>query len=214
MSDYLELTSDASYVVFRALSDMESPIVQLRRDLINLDRVEHYIASPSSSYDAEVRLRDYRDGWEQEPTLANVTATREWLEQKLLVRRRSFNVLCGTILMIAQNGLKLVIGPPSLWAAYKAQALTKKGESLLEEIWHGRNQATHVEGLAAGKETDRYFRGLELRYGPSFSTARNGEFIPELILRDVLGWIGLTLIDSERGSYSKDMLRVAQLFNR
>jgi hypothetical protein len=118
------------------------------------------------------------------------------------------------MLMIAQNGVKLVLGPPNKWKSLRGQVRSIKGECVLDVIWHGRNQAAHVEGLTIGGESDLYFKDLERRLGSDFAVSTHGDFMPEVLVRDLLGWSEAESFGYRSPRYLSDMTALGKLVGR
>jgi hypothetical protein len=221
MQDYLNSTERARHALWSGVLEAEEPIGQSKRDLVLLDRLYEAVLSPSDSdpSDLNLRTRLFRDQWGCEPTPDAIKEAREWTSTYLTERRRSVSVLCGAILMIAQNGVKLVVGAPAVWQPLQNRIMSWKGEAVLPAIWHGRNQAAHVEGLILSQPSGVYFTELERRLGQRYSCLTNGDFIPELMVREVLGWIptiedSVQSRDAVRTSYGGDMFAIGALVGR
>jgi hypothetical protein len=220
MQDFLESTTWAADPVFRTISESRDPIFKLNLSLQHLTNLESYLQGIDRNGRGEWHLEFFKKEWEDEPTLENARKWRSWVEEHLAAKRRGASILCGTILLIAQNGIKTVLGPPNSWRHLRGRVRSLRGECVLEAIWHGRNQAAHVEGLTPNGESDLYFKALEQRLGPQFSTATNGDFISELVVRDILGWIGWKMEEvyypghNGPNPYPADMLALAKLVGK
>lgn len=220
MKAFLETTSWAVGSVFAAINDSKEPIDELDRSLQNLTNLESYLQGVDPNERGKWHLEFFKKEWEQEPTLENVHKCQTYLKEQSVAKRRSVSILCGTVLLTAQDGIKTVLGHPSNWRGLRGQVRSLRGECLLDAIWHGRNQAAHVEGLSSGGSSDLYFRALEQRLGPEFSTATNGDFISELVVQNVLGWIGWrheeVYYPGHNGPppYSSDMLALGALVGK
>jgi len=219
MEDYLNATSFAVGPLFRAISEIKEPLAELERDLLHLELLLEELLEGEAA-PKEWRIQLYKKNWGDEATPENVRAWSQWLEENIEARKSSRTVMCASILLIAQNGIKKVLGSPREWSQHKGTALTKTDDCILQAIWHGRNQAAHVEGLTPGKADEIYFRMLEQEYGPMFSLETNSEFISEAILKNVLGWIDWStselFVEGWDGKmpYARDMLRLGALVGK
>ncbi len=189
MKDYLANTDWAVSPLLRAIGDSREKINKWDLSLQHLRNLESYLEGIDPNGRGEWHLRFFTQEWGDEPTPANVNKRVIYAEEQLVARRRSRSILCGSVLLIAQNGIKTVLGPPSAWRHMRGQMLSLRGHCILDAVWHGRNQAAHIEGLTAGGPSHLYFTDLEHRFGPQFSIDTNADHIAELIVRDVLGWI-------------------------
>lgn len=214
MRDYLKVTSDAFGTLAKAIRSMKSPMERLQRERQLLQQCEDYLNDNDSDGRGYAAFSYVSDNWGKELTLTDAAKFLRGVDERILANGQSVRVLCGSMLMIAQNGVKLVLGPPSKWKSLRGQVRSIKGECVLDTIWHGRNQFAHVEGLTIGGESDLYFKDLERRLGSDFAVSTNGEVIPELLVRDVLGWLENESFGYRSSRYLGDMMALGGLVGR
>lgn len=214
MEDYLEATSDASRALFGAVNELKRKLPEFELSLIHLKNLQKYLSGFDPNGRGEWHLDFFRQEWEAEPTEENVSSNIEWTEDCLAAKRQSISVLSGSILILAQNGIKKVLGAPSVWNSHINTVRSPKGFCVLEAIWYGRNQSAHVEGLRPGNASHTYFQDLERRLGADFSLRNNAEFIPVHVVDDVLGWFDTGLQSRDemgRTRFEQDMIAIGRL---
>lgn len=219
MSDYLGQTERAYRALFDALSDMREPVHQWERNVILLEDTGNYLTGIDRVGRGDWYLHYFREVWEEEPTPEAVQKWKAWNSDMLAAAKSSANVICGSMLMIAQNGVKLVLGKPSSWSSFQNQVISNCGECVLQAIWHGRNQMAHVEGLKRNGDTYKYFTSLKSRRGVEFDVDLNFDSMPERMVCDILGWVDPLTHRQLRGNdwrfkFEGDMLALGALVGR
>jgi len=188
MKDYLSSTGDAISPMFNSIRDNYEKIFQLKIDIHHWVHLENYIKGNDHNGYGPRNYEEWIKDMGEEPTVDSVLFWRGKLEDMLIARNETINILCSSILMIAQNGIKLVVGKPSIWRAHESTLLSSQQECLLNAIWHGRNLGAHVEGLSENTPSYRYFSGLKERRDIDL-LSNSCDHPCQVIVKDLLGWI-------------------------
>lgn len=218
MKDYLESTGDALSPMFNSIRDSSSRLFDLGISIHNWVHLENYLLGNDHNGRGPQNFDDWKRDMGEDPTVESVRFWRAKLESMAEARRETIDILCSSILMIAQNGIKLVLGRPALWKAHEGKVLSSQKECVLGAVWHGRNLGAHVEGLKPGTPSFAYFedvksrRGVDLRWPSS-------PYPCKYIVKDLLGWIELHDLpmkdilhtESYPSPYIQDMTRVGAL---
>jgi len=218
MTDYLNSASDTVSTLFGAIQDCSNKEFEQDIEVQHLRHLESYLLNTGDPTTWGKRnFEDWKkrnDG--ESPSIEDVRAVRDTLEELVDARRQTIEIMCASILMIAQNGVKLVLGAPSVWKRHEGVVLSSQNECVLCAIWHGRNLAAHVEGLKKGTPSFRYFEDIKQRRGIDLKLRASHPC--RYILKNLLGWIELHDLfpdDSERqiypSPYRLDMTRIGQL---
>lgn len=218
IKDYLESTSDAVSPMFNAVRDSSIRIFQLKIDIHHWVHLENYILGGDHNGRGPRNFAAWRKDMGEDPTVETVRFWRGKLEAMLEARMEAVNTLCASILMIAQAGIKLTLGPPNAWKRHEGTVISSQNECLLRAIWHGRNLAAHVEGLTPGTPSYKYFNDLATRRGIDLLN-RQTPFPCRYVVKDLLGWIETYALpvkdtvhaDSYPSPYVQDMMRVGAL---
>ena len=218
MKDYLSSTGDAISPMFNSIRDSYEKIFQLKIDIHHWVHLENYIKGNDHNGYGPRNFEEWVRDMGEDPTVENVLFWRGKLEDMVIARNETINILCSSILMIAQNGIKLVVGKPSNWREHENTLLSSQQECLLSAIWHGRNLGAHVEGLSENTPSYRYFKVLKERRDLDV-LSDSCKYPCQVIVKDLLGWIythDLKLKDSIHteiwpSPYIHDMERIGGL---
>jgi hypothetical protein len=218
MKDYLRLTSDSISPMFRLIQDSLEKIFRLDIDIHHLLHLENYLLGREHNGCGPMNHDRFEKEYGEPPTVA---AARRWQGELASWRdatNETMNIMSGSILMIAQAGIKRVLGAPSSWKQWEGAVMSSQQECVLKAIWHGRNLAAHVEGLSVGTPSYKYFEDLKNRKGIDL-LAPSSKYSCTYILRDVLGWIDTDRLpikdtvhtDHWPSPYTQDMQRIGKL---
>jgi hypothetical protein len=217
MKDYLQSTGDAVAPIFNAVEDSYGRLFKLDIDIHHWVHLENYLHGREHNGWGPKNFSDWRRDMGEDPTVESVLYWRGQLEAMRDARREAINTLCASILMIAQTGIKLVLGAPKAWKQYEDTVMSSQNECILKAIWHGRNLAAHVEGLSVGTPSHKYFEGLVNRRGVDL-LAPATQSPCTYVVREILGWIDtrrLPIKDvvhkSYESPYIQDMTRIGAL---
>jgi hypothetical protein len=221
MKVYLESTSDALSPMFNSIRDSSSRLLDFETSIHHWVHLENYLVGNDHKGWGQKNFDDWKKDMGEEPTIESVQFWRAKLESMAEARRETVNILCASILMIAQNGVKHVLGQPALWKAHEGKVLSSQNECVLSAIWHGRNLGAHVEGLKTGTPSFDYFENVKTRRGLDLGSPSSGGYPCKYIVKDLLGWIELhdlpvkdTLhTESYTPPYVQDMMRLGALAN-
>lgn len=190
---------------------------ELNSYILDYIYLENYLLDKDHNGRGPSMFNEWLKAMEEEPTIKNVQHYRNQLINLRDATKETINTLCTSVLMIAQNGIKLTLGKPNDWAKCNGTLLSSQGECLLQAIWHGRNLGAHVEGLKAGTLSYKYFEDLASNRGINLLDP-NCEAPSEIILKDLLGWIKLydlqvkdTIHDCYPSPFMQDMTRIGKL---
>ena len=218
MKDYLENTGNATSSLLNTISNSIERIFHLDTDIQQWVNLENYLNGSEHNSWGPHNFEEWVKDMEEEPTVESVQYWRSRLENMVSVQNETINTLCSSILLIAQNGIKLTLGSPASWRIHNNQLLSSQNECLLQAIWHGRNLAAHVEGLKPNHPSAQYFREIETRLNIDL-TSQVSLYPSKVILTDLLGWIDLhklkikdtTHADNWASPYTQDMVRIGAL---
>lgn len=220
MKDYLESTGDALSPMFNSIRDSSARLFDLGISIHHWVHLENYLLGNDHNGWGPKNFDDWKKDMGEEPTVESVRFWRAKLEAMAEARRETIDILCASILMIAQNGIKLVLGRPALWKLHEGTVLSSQNECVLCAVWHGRNLGAHVEGLKAGTPSFAYFEDVKSRRGLDLKSP-SSKYPCKYIVKDLLGWIevhDLPLKDilhtaSYPSPYVQDMMRVGAIAN-
>ncbi|MFA0718306.1 hypothetical protein AB4622_20115 [Vibrio splendidus] len=209
MKDYLNGTSDTVNHLHNRIKFEISKFSDIDSNLAAFDAAESYIrhghVAGKETYERE--FSSY--------TADEIAYWKQSLIDSFTGSQVAIDTMSASILMIAQNGIKLVFGSPRTWDAHKGVELSSKGECLFQTIWHGRNLAAHVEGLNTSGLSYQHFQDVELRKNIDL-LSNSANYQSRYIVRELLGWI-----ESEydprvheingQSAFHQDMLRIGTL---
>lgn len=215
MKDYLESTGDAISPMFNAIRDSSSKLFDLGNSIHHWVHLEKYLLGNDHDGWGPKNFEDWKKDMGEDPTIESVRFWRAKLEAMAEARRDTINTLCASVLMIAQNGIKLVLGRPALWRAHEGKVLSSQNECVLSAIWHGRNLGAHVEGLSPGTPSFAYFEDVKSRRGVDLKST-SSKYPCKYIVKDLLGWIELqdlpvkdsVHMESHPSPYVQDMVNI------
>lgn len=218
MQDYLECTTDAILPMFNAIRDSSVKAFELDTSMQHWVHLENFLLGQPHNGWGPVNFEDWKKDMGVDPTVDSVRFWRAKLEAIVAARHETINVLCSSILMIAQNGIKLVLGRPNSWRSLEGTLLSSQNECLLKAIWHSRNLGAHVEGLSAHTPSFAYFEDIKNRRGIDLK-ASTTKLPCKYVVKELLGWIetdALPIADTLhtvhfRSPYTQDMIRIGQL---
>ncbi|WP_350225406.1 hypothetical protein [Vibrio parahaemolyticus] len=217
MSEYLDSIEGAVRPMLDTINASYNSLSRLDIDIQQWIHLENYLLGKEHNGYGPSNFEAWVRDMEEEPTVESVQYWRNQLVASTEATKETINTLCASVLMIAQNGIKLTVGNPNKWASSKGMLLSSQGECLLEAIWHGRNLGAHVEGLSAGKPSHTYFVDLASRRGVNLLDP-NYQMPCETIVKDLLGWVKLydlkakdTIHDSYPSPFVQDMMRIGTL---
>ena len=219
MKDYLSNTGDATASLFSTINSIIDKTYRADIDIQHWIHLENYLNGKEHHGYGPRNFDQWVKDMDEQPTVDSVQYWRGQLENTISIHNETINTLCSSILLIAQNGIKLTLGPPSSWKAHKNELLSSQNECLLQAIWHGRNLAAHVEGLSPNTPSKQYFDEVEKRLQIDL-TSQASQNPSKIIVTDLLGWIDLyklkikDTIHSDKSwvsPYSQDMVRIGAL---
>jgi hypothetical protein len=218
MKAYLNLTGDSVSPMFRVIQESLEKIFHLDIDIHHLVHLENYLLGKEHNGWGPRNHDRFEKEYGEPPTIAAAQRWQEELTSWRDARNETINIMCGSILMIAQAGIKRVLGAPSSWRGLEGNIMSSQHECVLKAIWHGRNLAAHVEGLSAGTPSYKYFEDLKNRKGIDL-LAPTTKFSCIYVVRDMLGWIDIGRLpvedtvhtDQWPSPYVQDMERIGQL---
>ncbi|MGY1889234.1 hypothetical protein [Pseudomonas sp. SDT291_1_S447] len=218
MQDYLTSTDDAVSTIFGAIRDSSEKLFKLGISIHHWVHLENYLLGKEHDGYGPGDFDKWKQDMGEAPTVEAVRYSRGKLESMAEARSESINTLCASILMIAQGGIKRVLGKPGLWKAHEGTLLSSQNECLLSAIWHGRNLGAHVEGLKQQTPSFAYFKDVEARRNIDLLSPTI-KYPCKYIVKDLLGWVelhSLPIPDSVHpepypSAYFQDMTRIGKL---
>jgi hypothetical protein len=190
MNDYLSSINGAVRPIIQTINESYQKLYGLDMDIHHWVHLENYLKGDEHNGHGPRNFDNWIKDMGEEPTVESVIYWRDRLEDIRVATKETINTLCASILMIAQNGIKLTIGKPSNWRASEDTIFSSQQECVLKAIWHGRNLGAHVEGLKIGTTSYKYFEDLNKRRQIDLLSS-NCEYPCEIIVKDLLGWVHL-----------------------
>ncbi|QAY88618.1 hypothetical protein [Pseudomonas sp. ACM7] len=218
MKDYLSSTGDAVSPMFNVIRDSSEKLFELGISIHHWIHLENYLLGKEHKGWGPLKFDKWQKDMGEDPTVESVQFWRGKLESMVEARNEAINTLCASILMIAQAGIKLVLGKPTLWKVHEGTLLSSQSECLLSAIWHGRNLGAHVEGLSPQTPSFVYFQDIRSRRNIDLLSPAI-KYPCKYIVKDLLGWIELHDLpikdsvhtESHPSPYVQDMLRIGSL---
>lgn len=218
MKDYLSSTGDSVSPMFNAINDSSAKLSELDISIHQWIHLEGYLLGKEHNGRGPNNFDEWKKDMGEDPTVESVRFLRAKLEGMVEARNETINTLCASILMIAQAGIKLVLGKPTLWKRHEGKLLSSQNECLLSAIWHGRNLGAHVEGLSPQTQSFLYFQDIRSRRNIDLLSPVT-KYPCKYIVKELLGWIELHNLpikdnlhaESYPSAYVQDMLRIGRL---